>query len=168
MHVFLRGEKQVGKSTVISSYLEKSYKTADGFVTYWECTGEGVQQLYLAPYAKSGQADRRLIATKREHGLEPVHEVTKLFDTYGKSLLENSGKCDYIVMDELGFIEANAKEFIASVMSLIAGDTPILGVVKESDVEYLCRVRTHENVSLKEVTIKNRGEVLKWLLKKDS
>jgi len=168
MHIFLIGEKQVGKSTVISNYLEKSRKTADGFVTYWECTEEGVQQLYLAPYAKCRQPDRRLIATKREHGLEPVHEVTKLFDTYGKSLLENSGKCDYIVMDELGFIEANAKGFIASVMNLIAGNMPILGVVKESDVEYLCRVRTHENVSLKKVTAKNRGEILKWLIKKDS
>ena len=167
MHVFLRGEKQVGKSTVISNYLEKSRKTAAGFVTYWECIEKGVQQLYLAPYAKRRQPDRRLLATRCEHGLVSVDEVSKVFDTYGKSLLENSGKCDCIVMDELGFIEANAKGFIASVMSLIAGDTPILGVVRESDVEYLCKVRAHENVSLKEVTTQNRGEVLKWLLKRD-
>ncbi|MCL2249330.1 MAG: nucleoside-triphosphatase [Oscillospiraceae bacterium] len=167
MHVFLTGEKQVGKTTVITSFLEKSGLTADGFMTYWEQSMPGERRLYLAPFSpKKANVERRLIATDFGHGLSPIPEVTEVFDTYGKSLLDNSGNCGYIVMDEIGFIEANAKKFLASVMAGIDGEIPIIGVLKKCDAQFIQEIRSHKNVILKDVTAENREEILNWLLKK--
>jgi len=169
MHVFFMGEKQVGKTTVITSFLDKSGLAADGFMTYWEPTRPDERKLYLAPFAleKLG-AEHRLIATDFGHGLSPVPEVTEVFDTYGKSLLDNSGSCDCIVMDELGFIEANAKHFLASVMARIDGEIPIIGVLKKCDMQFIGAICAHKNVILKDVTAENREETLNWLLERFS
>ena len=165
MHVFLMGDKQVGKTTVITSFLDKSGLAADGFMTYWEHTKPCERKLYLAPFSlKNANAERRLIATDSGHGLSLIPEVTEIFDTYGKSLLNNSGSCDCIVMDELGFIEANAKGFLASVMARIDGEFPIIGVLKKCDAQFIEAICAHKNVMLKDVTAENREEILKWLL----
>jgi nucleoside-triphosphatase len=167
MHVFLTGDKQIGKTTVITSFLEKTGLAADGFMTYWEPTRPGERRLHLAPFAfEKFSTERRLIATDFGHGLSPVSEVIEVFDTYGKSLLDSSGSCDCIVMDELGFIEANAKHFLASVVARIDGEIPIIGVLKKCDAQFIGAICAHKNVMLKDVTAENREETLNWLLKR--
>ena len=39
--------------------------------------------------------------------------------------------CDLILMDELGFLEADAPRFRASVLSVLTGPKPVLGVVRQ-------------------------------------
>jgi len=171
MHVFLTGEMQVGKSTVIAEFFEHSSKTVDGFMTYWECSDAGFDKLYLAPYTphQSASPHKRLLGNRNEVKTDfiPVDNIIEVFDAYGKSLLDNSGKCDYIVMDELGFLESNAEAFIASIMERVDGDAPIIGVLRNCEVSFIQEIRAHENVVLKDVTIENRGEILRWLLKED-
>lgn len=51
---------------------------------------------------------------------------TDVFDTFGVQLLENQG-CRLIIMDELGFLEKDAKRFEAAVRRCLALDKPVLG-----------------------------------------
>ena len=165
MHIFLTGGKQVGKTSIISSFLSSTGKSADGLVTYWEAHGDGKRSLFLAPFAGDGQAEKRfLIAPDEGRGLIFSDNTINAFEEHGCDILNNSGKCDYIILDELGFLETKAAGFRQAVMRLISGVIPILGVLKASHSEFLNTIRAHPNVLVREVTIDNRNEVLKWLL----
>ena len=164
MHIFLTGEKQVGKSTIIRRYLELTGISADGFVTFWESDGSGAGGLYLSRYSPdSVPPENHLIAVKGARRLAPVEGYTRVFDVFGREILDNSGKRGLVVMDELGFLESEAQDFQRAVMRHIDGGVPILGVIRPKRTGFLDGVRAHPNVVIREVTPENRDEVLEWL-----
>ena len=165
MHIFLTGAIQVGKSTIIRKVLSQSGMVADGFMTYWEAGDDGEQKLFLSQFGLDSRADERyLIEYDRGRKIESKKSIEKAFDSYGSSILENSGKCDIIVMDELGFLESGAALFQQAVLRHVSGDVPILGVIKPAQTEFLDGIRTHAKVKVMEVTVKNRDEVRKSVL----
>jgi nucleoside-triphosphatase len=164
MHVFLTGEKQVGKSSIIRSFLSSSGKTADGFITYWEPHGDGKRSLYLAPFNTNKPVGQRyLVAPDDGRGLVFSENTIQAFEKHGCDILADSGKKDFIIMDELGFLETKAKTFRQAVMRFVNGDVPVIGVLKASQTEFLKAIRTHPKVTVREVTTENRNEVLNWL-----
>ena len=169
MHIFLTGEKQVGKSTIIKKYLAKSGKSADGYITYWTPEvndKQDLQDLRLAPFNTGLQRVKSHIVAQRNDGrmIKPEN-IAGVFDLHGCDILSKSGKKDLIIMDELGFLEAEAIVFQGAVMRLIDSSKPILGVIKPIRSEFLDKIRAHPNVELVEVTVENRDEVLNQLLK---
>jgi nucleoside-triphosphatase THEP1 len=164
MHIFLTGENQAGKTSTLRSFLASSGKSADGFVTYWEPLPDGKRNLFLAPFrTDKPDKQRYLIAPDDGRGLVFSENTIRAFEEYGCEILNNCGKYDYIIMDELGFLETKAAGFRQAVMHHISGDVPILGVIKASQTDFLTAIRTHPKVIVREVTVENRNEVLTWL-----
>jgi nucleoside-triphosphatase len=165
MHIFLTGEKRVGKTTTLKAFLSRTGATADGFVTYWEKHGDKERRLYLARYGADPKRDERyLVAPDEGDGLKFTEDTIKTFDIHGSEILGDSGKNEYIIMDELGFLETKSPAFRQMVMHFISGDVPILGVLKSSRTEFLDAIRAHPKVIVREVTAENRDKVLQWLL----
>ena len=165
MHIFLTGEKQVGKSTIVRKFISQSGLSADGFVTYWEEDGDGGRSLYLSRFGAALQpGERFLIMHSSEQRPGSSDAVLRVFDVHGSGILDGSGNCDVIVMDELGFIESKAAEFQKAVMRRISGSVPVLGIIKPLRTEFLDRIRANPNVVVREVTVENRDDVLSWLL----
>ena len=151
MHVLLTGQVQVGKTTALTRFLEKFGVTADGYRTYWrDC-----DILLIAPY---GLPDGAIVAaTTKENGQRsPVLEA---FDVFGAELVENSGKKDIIVFDELGRLETGAVHFTSAVLKKFDGNIPILGVIKPEHNSFLDSIRSKPNVKVIEVTTANRDSV---------
>jgi nucleoside-triphosphatase len=166
MHIFLTGEIQVGKTTIIRNFLSQSNLAADGFITYWEPQTDANRTLYISSYSTDVQSVKRhLVTCCVEHKLSRTQNMVEAFDIHGTEILRNSGKLDIIVMDELGFMESKAKIFQNAVMQHISGVIPILGVIKPIKNTFLDAIRSHSNVKVCEVTEDNRDAVLAWLLK---
>ena len=170
MHIFLTGEIQVGKSTIIRNFLAQSGLSADGFMTYWETDRGGGRNLYLSPYSLAPQIhDRRLIVHDngghRHHRLSLTAGAVEAFDIYGAAILNDSGKRSAVIMDELGVMESKSPAFQRAVMRHIYGNVTVLGVIKPVNNEFLNTIRSHENVAVHEVTPENRDSVLKWLMR---
>jgi len=168
MHIFLTGEIQVGKTTIIRSFFSQCGLSADGFITYWEPAHGEDRMLYLSPYSMDVQSVEKHFVTRYfEHKLSRTKNIEHVFDIHGTELLKNSGKKSVIVMDELGFMESKAKIFQNAVMQHISGVIPIVGVIKPAQTEFLNAIRSHSNVKVCEVTVDNRDSVLAWLLKQN-
>ena len=171
MHIFLTGEIQVGKTTIIRNFLSQYGLSADGFITYWEPANSenGVDRmLYLCAYSTDVQAvERYLVTCSFEHKLLRTENIVSVFDIHGTEILQNSGKLDVIIMDELGFMESQAKIFQNAVMQHVSGLVPILGVIKPAQTEFLNVIRSFSNVKVCEVTVDNRETILAWLLKQN-
>jgi nucleoside-triphosphatase len=168
VHIFLTGNIQVGKTTIIRSFLSQTRLSADGFMTYWGTGDENGRSLYLSPYDQDlHPAERYFIACDLDHRLSRTANMADVFDKHGTEILLDSGKRDVIVMDELGFMESKAKSFQNAVMRHISGRVPILGVIKNIQTEFLNTIRTHPNVEICEITVENRDGALESLLRRN-
>ena len=165
MHIFLTGDIQVGKTTIIRKFIEQSGLSADGFITYWEGNADGSRSLYLSSYSADVHSVKRYLVARDAGSMRAQRDnITRIFDARGCDILSNAGKRDVIIMDELGFLESGSLAFREAVMERISGDVPVLGVIKPAHSEFLDGVRAHPSVIVREVSAETRDAEPAWLL----
>ena len=167
-HIFLTGQIQIGKSTLLRKVLAglpgvriSGFRTESA-----ECIGGPFGPLYLVPAAQNppqyGNDNRVADRFGKERGVVGYPEV---FDRAGIAALQDAEKADLIVMDEIGFLEADAAGFRARIGDLRDGDTPILGVVRQQGETAQQRmIRMHPKVRVIEVTKENRDSLYPEIL----
>lgn len=165
MHLFLMGNHNVGKSTVINAAVENLPYTPMGFHTYISpVDSQGVSTVHISKYGEEQKVDAPIVSVrdKREYTFTAHPEV---FDTYGVNILEQSKNAKLIVMDELGFMEKEALLFQEKVIEVLNSKVPVLGVIKRDNYPFLNKVRSL--VKTLEVTLDNREEIIEevksWL-----
>ena len=147
-HILLTGRVQVGKSTALRKFLEKSGLKADGVRTYWRDR----DTLLIEPF----EGGESMVAAVTDG--EYRKAVPAAFE-YGAEIIENSGKRDIIVLDELGRLERCSERFMNAVFQKLKGEKRILGVIKKESNHFLDAVREMSNVTILEVTEENRDEI---------
>lgn len=159
MHVFLTGQVQVGKSTLIRRVLTAHPAWSVGGFRSVTCLGDvpgAVGGVYLLSASEPSPVygpENRVGIRWGERGAEAFPSV---FDTMGLDLLSDTQGRDLLLMDELGFLEQNAPLFSQRVLRLLEGPIPILGVVKPRGTPLLNAVRAHSRTEILEVTPENR------------
>ena len=178
MHVFLTGDIQVGKTTLINKVLkELPACRLGGFRTVTRADVPGTSgSVYIiranevcsAGAAGAGGAgscfgDENRVGIRCGHpGPAAFPEV---FDSFGVNILADAEDCDLILMDEIGKMERKALIFTKRVLELLAGDVPVLGVLrKEGSTPLQEQIRKHPNVKLIEVTKENRDRLAAELI----
>ena len=168
-HLLICGERGVGKSTLIRRLLEKNTREVGGFVTKRLPVADenGFFPIYLYPASQS-EGERRnetanLVGTCDSRSSIRHPEV---FDGLGAQLIKSAPSGGIILMDELGFLENDAKVFQSAVLCALDGDTPVLAAVKPKDTPFLRAVRGHKNENAELVLIdeQNRDALLEKLL----
>lgn len=151
-HLFLTGEKHIGKSTIINKLLTGSTATLGGFRTVR--TDSVLRDRFsvhmLRPDEYPAKENLLFICG------EPSEETVGRFDTLGCAALAQSSGAELLLMDELGPNEAKALHFQRAVLSALDGDIPILGVLQRADSPFLRQIAAHEAVTVVEVTLENR------------
>ena len=134
-HLFLTGEKGVGKSTLIKGLLAQYHGSLGGFFT--------VKSAFAVPGRISVhllRADRRERPTLENLlfscGEPAGPAVTDRFDRLGCAALTAEPSADLLVMDELGPHEADARSFCRAALQALDGNIPILGVLQRADVPF--------------------------------
>ena len=164
MHVFLTGQVQVGKTTLLRRALAcfPTLRLA-GFRTETAADlPDALGSVYIVPATEQPPqyTPERRIAIRLGFG-RGVVPYPETFDTQGVTFLRDAEEADLILMDEIGFLEADASRFSGRIMDLLDGGTPVFGVVRASrDTPLLRFVRTHPKVHLIEVTEENRERLL--------
>ena len=166
-HIFVVGERGVGKSTLIRRLLEHTNRPVCGFITKSLAADEdGFHPIYIHP-ATQALEDRcytgaNLIGTcnTRTHNIN-----LEAFDTFGVEYLSNLSPDGIVLMDELGFMEAKSDAFTSKVMEVLDGEIPVLAAVKaRTDIPFLVQVRDHPKAELFYVTPENRDELFVTIL----
>ena len=157
MHVFLQGERNIGKSTVIRKTLAivaaRGPAVLGGFFT-WKSDEDG-PRVYMRPAGKPEGSGVFLIAGF-DAGTGRMAGDIRMFETEGVRILRDRDGARLIVMDELGIFESGAPLFRQAVLDTLAGDVPVLGVLRLGDVPWLDPIRGDPSVSLYDVNIENR------------
>ncbi len=167
-HLFLTGEIQVGKSTVIQRWLAAHPGLrVGGFRTVPGRRGrDGADTVHIVPAVSECPLTRENCVLMRR-GRRPYMKITscnEVFDQLGVALLQNAAGCSVILMDEIGIQEELAFQFHAAVLERLDGDTPVLGVVRSKPGTLTDAVRAHPNVEVVTVTEENRNEIFRELM----
>ena len=167
-HIFLTGDIQVGKSTILRNVIAAHPEwRVGGYRTVWlEERSPNRNSIHIVPAAE----DVPLTDVNRvgiREGVWPDRictDFTEVYDTVGAALLKDAGESDLILMDEIGQGENEARQFHQAVLSLLDGDTPVMGVVRDKPGVLPDLVRAHPNVQVVVVTVENRDRILEQLL----
>lgn len=170
MHIFLTGNVQVGKSTVLQRVLSSLRVPVGGFCTgFDEQRDQSDRWLYMWDASEPPVKDE-LHRVVRFADDKPDVLISRFDEIGGGSLrrARESG-AQFIVMDECGRLERHAEIFKQEVLTTLDGDIPVLGVVRQGYSGWLDEIRNHPKVTLLTVTEENRedlpGQILSLLLK---
>ena len=167
MNIFLTGEKQIGKTTIIEKTLALLNKDYGGFKTYFGPDRDLPNRLLYMnsitePYIYN-----------EEYGIVQISEYAKpqvienRFNTFGVELIKEAiENKQLLVMDECGGFERNSFQFQEQVYKALDSNVPVLGVIKLECSGWVEKIRSHPEVELIIVTKANRDKLPQILYKK--
>ncbi|MCZ0862847.1 nucleoside-triphosphatase [Methanocorpusculum vombati] len=165
LHLFLTGDVQVGKSTIVSGVVAELGVRVSGFRTVAIVGEGGESDIFLIPAAGTREdcTPAAHLAHRVPGRMPEVHE--EVFVSCGVPLLAGcSGPL--VVMDELGWMESSCFLFQEAVFSVLDGTVPVLGVVRDRRLPFLDAVRGHPHVEVLVVTRENRDELREVVLRR--
>ena len=157
MHIFLIGEIQIGKSTIIDKTLSLLSLSPQGFRTYFgpDRSNYWDRRLYMndASKEKTYRAENVIVSFTKEQPLV----LTERFNNWGAKLVHNArDSANLIIMDECGSFEQEAYLFQKEILAALDDSIPIIGVIKQNFSGWVDQIKIHPKVTLITVTKYNR------------
>ncbi len=150
MHILIVGARGVGKSTLIRRILGELNCSVSGFETKKEPLPGG--PVYISEAGKMHERSEENLVGYCVNQKPTV--FSEAFDRFAEKLAAPAA--DVIVMDEIGFMESEAKTFCDAIMRLLDGCVPVIAAVKDKDTAFLNAVRSHRNAKCFYITPENR------------
>lgn len=149
-HILICGGRSSGKRQLVDRLIAECRVPVYGYRSRVVKTrADGYHEIYMLP------ADGREIPLTEENHIGDCDTRRRTvnpgaFDGPGVRLLDEAKPGGMIVMDEIGFMEAEAKLFCEKVLSCLDGDIPVLATVKSKgpDLEFLRKVKSHPRAVL--------------------
>ena len=156
MHVFLTGDRQIGKSRALNGALAQLRLPVYGFRTRFLTRERGSSSLYMVPANDPENFDETMMVAELRDG--KMRPLTERFDAWGAHLLRQAQKHPegIILMDEVGHLEKNALGVQDAIRECLDGDIPVLGVLRK-DQAWHDFIKNHPKVRVITVTEENRG-----------
>ncbi len=160
-NIFLTGDIQVGKSTIINKILNGFNGTIGGFRTTPYIVNNSRNFIMESLNSDIKYDELPLICEQKSNA--KTKPIIKTFEEFGVEILKDCIKNppNIIVMDELGVFETGADNFQKYVFQCLALPIPVLGVIKAKQSPFLDKIRNMDNVLIFNITIENRNEQYK-------
>ena len=158
-HLFLTGDKQVGKSTLLIKWLDRIDVIKSGFYTRKYISGDGHLYVHMLAAEKEDRPSKDNILF--ECRARDLAAASVRCNQLGCHLLRPNRDTQLIIMDEIGIMEEKAGLFCETVLRTLDGNIPVLGVIRKesNDPPLICSIKNHPRVQIIEVTKENRDEL---------
>ena len=163
-HIFLTGEKQVGKSTLWQRLISRRQLRCAGFETRLLTLDGQRRGFLLHGRVDMDPASNDCIVSVRTGPRKSV-PVLDVFNENGVEILRRSLDSDapFLLMDELGKLERQAEAFCNQVRLCLGSEKRVLGVLQQCDSPLVREISQRSDVTLLHITPSNRNALLEEL-----
>lgn len=163
-HLFLTGDKQVGKSTLLRKLINAKALDCSGFETRAFYLNDQRRGFTLHGRVEMPQYENDCICCARIEEKRSV-PVLPVFEENGVKILKESlsSSAPFILMDELGRLERQAECFISEVFTCLDSAKRVLGVLQKCSSEHVETIAKRDDVTVLTVTEENRETLFKML-----
>lgn len=137
MNLIICGKSGSGKTTAIKKILAELNEPIYGFWTE-KVVGEDSRVYFHSCRAALDYAS--CVGTVSETGAQCFPQV---FDQIGVRSLSDIPKGSLVLMDEIGFMERDAKEFQQAIFRILDGCYRVIAAVRDRDTELITAVKNH-------------------------
>lgn len=158
MHIFLIGERGIGKSLAIRNAVKLLRRTPYGFLTLFQDGDPDSSSLCMVPPSHPDWTDNAHRIALRKDGR--MRLLPDRFESLATSLLQEarSHPEGIILMDECGHLEAGLDCFHREVLQCLDGNIPVLGALR-MDQSWHAFIKNHPGVRVLPVTMDNRDSL---------
>jgi len=166
-NIFITGKRNCGKSTLLNNILKEINLNYSGYKTlpYYV---EGVESgYYLKSLAKHEKLSTIISVKVDKFHVIPIIEN---FNLIGSKVLKHSRenkKSNIIILDEVGFLENNSKEFKDEIIKCLECNKLVLGVLKKYNVEFLKNIANRKDtlvIDIENILYENRKILKDYLI----
>lgn len=160
-HIFLTGDIQVGKSTLIKGVLSDLIDQTDfhleydGFITYFDQRWNEERNLCIKRFTsdKSVETEQKIVLHFEGR---PVFD-TLAYETCGVEVLESLDRKKLLIFDECGRFEKECPQYIGKIKEILNEDTHVIGVLrKDPPIEWIQEIIARDDVCIFDITEENR------------
>ena len=143
-NIFITGDRQIGKSTLISHILSECQKE---YVGYRTLPDQKVSMGYT--YVMQDMTTQETMPISFYNG-KRMMGIPETFSDLGVRCLKHTLKssCEIVVLDELGRFEQENLDFIESVYDLLDSEKWVIAVLKNEPISYLLQMKQREDCQL--------------------
>lgn len=161
-HIFLTGNIQVGKSTLIKSVLSdlsegQDFKIEyDGFITYFDQRWNEERNLCIKRFTSDKNVETEEKTVLHFEG-RPIFD-TLAYETVGVEVLDSLDRTKLLIFDECGRFEKECPRYIDKIKEILDEDTHVIGVLrKDPPIEWIQEIMARDDVCIFDITEENRG-----------
>lgn len=160
-NIFITGERGIGKSTLLNKVVKNMNCSIGGFIQEKVFTDKTTSFNVVSLYNLEDSYTIGIYDKEKE----VLHSDLSIFNVISEEiLLKSLGNRKLIILDELGFMEENAKLFKETIIKVLNSDTPVLGVLKECDGNFIQQIKMREDVQVIRINENNRNSMADEIL----
>lgn len=165
-HLFLTGEKKIGKSTAIKQFLASEQPDFSGYQTQPVIINQRVRGYALHCFEPIDEEENDVIISVRAGACCNI-KVAGIFDRIGVAMIQAAinAQAELVVIDELGKLEDDAYLFQEAVVKLLDSQHKILGVLQKKESKMSALLNEREDCEIIEINEENRDQALDLLMK---
>lgn len=157
-HIFLTGEKQVGKSTALRKALERLGVKVEGFCTLPYQIEGCTKGFYLHSLNKMDEYENDSPICIRV-GEKKNKSIPETYETLGVKILKELKGDGIVLLDEIGKLENKAFLFQQEVFKCLDKQKQVVGVLQKTNATLVEAISKRDDVVVLTVTKENRDKI---------
>jgi len=160
-NILLTGDKGIGKTTIINNVLNRFQTFCDlnlgGFCTLrniYNKDDKEIREFFIK--SLSDNETKKVSENTIIDGKWYINSFLNEFNNFSYNLVKSVDNSDLIILDEIGFLEENAYDFVDALHLALSSDRLVLGIIRNKDCDFINSIKNRDDVLIINVGIDNR------------
>ncbi|MEG0295943.1 MAG: nucleoside-triphosphatase [Clostridium sp.] len=164
-NIFITGKKGIGKSYLLGKVIEALGIVPSGYRTLPYFHVQERKGFYMHGLVELDEKENDKIISIQNDAVSCI-PVIETFQTLGVKILKKSMESNNVILlDELGRLERNSKEFLNEIQVILDSDRTVIGVLKKEEIAYIEEIIKRDDTLVFDLDIQKQDYIYNEIVK---